>query len=131
MAVSVWLENRVRAVSTNGLNSGGDNVRKSQGAKFRKSQTGNLCAVVVTVFIAVPSGIMGLLQVVWNADDEDLRLMEVPGNVMSGSLNNIAVAGSVLGTINPEFAPNPELNAEITTAPVKPAVNTDTSAATA
>ena len=74
---------------------------------------------------------MGLLQVVWTDADDDLRLMEVPGNVMSGLLNNIAVAGSVLGTMKPEFAPNPELNAEITTAPVKPAANTDTSAATA
>ena len=58
MAVSVWLGNRVRAVSTNGLNSGGDNVRKSQGAKFRKIHTGNLRAVVVTVLIAA-------LEVLW------------------------------------------------------------------
>ena len=63
--------------------------------------------------------------------DEDLLLIDVPGRVTSGSLNNRAVAGTVLGTTNPEFAPNAVLNTETTTDPSNPAAKSETSAATA
>merc|ERR1719507_1121449 len=62
--------------------------------------------------------------------DDETRLIDVPGTVTSGSLNNIAVAGIVRGTINPESAPNPELNTAITIAPGKPETNSATSDAT-
>ena len=65
------------------------------------------------------------------ASDEDRRLIDVPGRVISGSLNNRAVAGMVLGITNPVFAPNAVLNTETTTDPGNPAANSDTSAATA
>ena len=55
----------------------------------------------------------------------------MPGTVISGSLNNTAVAGIVLGVIKPELPSKTVLNTEITTAPCKPAVNTETSASTA
>ena len=55
----------------------------------------------------------------------------MPGTVISGSLNNTAVAGIVLGAMNPELPSKTVLNTEITTAPCKPALNTETSASTA
>ena len=118
-------------MSTFGLNSGGANVLRSQGAKFLRSHTGNVCAVVVIAFIAAPKGIMGLLHP--NRDGSvDVRLLiDVPGSVMSGSLNSRAVAGIVLGMTNPEFAPRAVLKTEITTDPGNPAANKDTSDAIA
>ena len=115
-------ENFVIAVSTLVLNNGG--------AICRKSHTGNVCTVVVIVFIALPRGMMGLLQLDWKDWDDDLRVIDVPGTVTSGSLNSRAVAGIVLGITNPEFAPNSVLNTEITTAPGNPVANSDISAAT-
>ena len=117
-------------MSTLGLNNGGANVIISQGATFPRSHAGNACAVVVIEFTAFPNGIMGLLHPDSDGSVEVLRLIEVPGTVMSGSLNEIAVAGIVLGTTKPEFAPRTELNTEMTTAPGNPAANTDTSVAT-
>ena len=78
------------AVSTLGLNNGG--------AMRRKSHTGKVCTVVVTVFVALPRGIMGLAQLEWEGSDDDLRLIDVPDTDTSGSLNSRAVAGIVLGT---------------------------------
>ena len=117
------LVNRSMAVSTLGRNSGG--------AKFRNSHPGRVCTVDVIVFTTRPSGMIGLLQLIWVGLDEDLLLIDVPGRVTSGSLNNRAVAGTVLGTTNPEFAPKAVLNTDTTTAPGNPAAKSDTSAATA
>ena len=61
---------------------------------------------------------------------EDLLDIDVLGTLMSGSLNRTAVAGRVLGTRNPVFSMNSEAKTDITTAPVKPATNDDTSANT-
>ena len=83
------------------------------------------------LFITAPKGIMGLLHPGWERSDEVRRLIEVPGTVTSGSLNIRAVAGMVLGTTNPEFAPSVELNTDMTTAPGNPAAKRDNSAATA
>ena len=105
--------------------------RKKGGTMCLKSHTGNVCAVVVIVFIALPRGIIGLLQLEWEGSNDDLWLIDVPGTVTSGSLNSTAVAGIVLGTTNPESAPNPVLNTDITTAPGNPAAKSDTSAPTA
>ena len=80
--------------------------------------------------VALPRGIMGLAQLEWEGSDDDLRLIDVPDTDTSGSLNSRAVAGTVLGTTNPESAPNPVLKTEITTAPGNPVANSDTSAAT-
>ena len=118
-------------MSTLGLNSGGANVLRSQGAKFLRSHTGNVCAVVVIVLTAAPNGMIGLLHPGWERSDEVRRLIEVPGTVTSGSLNIRAVAGMVLGTTNPELAPSVELNTDMTTAPGNPAAKRDNSAATA
>ena len=126
MAASVKLEYRVKALSTYGLNRGGANCLNIQGATFLNSHTGN----VVALLIALPRGIMALLQVDWMGSDDETRLIDVPGTVTSGSLNNIAVAGIVRGTINPESTPNPELNTAITIAPGKPETNSATSDAT-
>ena len=126
MAASVKLEYRVSALSTYGLNRGGANCLNIQGATFLNSHTGN----VVALLIALPRGIMALLQVDWMGSDDEIRLIDVPGTVTSGSLNNIAVAGIVRGTINPESTPNPELNTAITIAPGKPETNSATSDAT-
>ena len=131
MAWSVKSAYRVRAVSTFGLNSGGVAVIISQGAKFLRSHTGNVCAVVVIAFTAAPNGMIGLLHPGWERSDEVRRLIEVPGTVTSGSLNIRAVAGMVLGTTNPELAPSVELNTDMTTAPGNPAAKRDNSAATA
>ena len=126
MAASVKLEYRVSALSTYGLNRGGANCLNIQGATFLNSHTGN----VVALLIAFPRGIMALLQVDWMGSDDEIRLIDVPGTVTSGSLNNIAVAGIVRGTINPESIPKPELNTAITIAPGKPETNSATSDAT-
>ena len=126
MAASVKLEYRVSAISTYGLNRGGANCLNIQGATFLNSHTGN----VVALLIALPRGIMALLQVDWMGSDDEIRLIDVPGTVTSGSLNNIAVAGIVRGTMNPESIPNPELNTAITIAPGKPETNSATSDAT-
>ena len=126
MAASVKLEYRVSALSTYGLNRGGANCLNIQGATFLNSHTGN----VVALLIALPRGIMALLQVDWMGSDDEIRLIDVPGTVTSGSLNNIAVAGIVRGTMNPESIPNPELNTAITIAPGKPETNSATSDAT-
>ena len=126
MAASVKLEYRVSALSTYGLNRGGANCLNIQGATFLNSHTGN----VVALLIALPRGIMGLLQVDWMGSDDEIRLIDVPGTVTSGSLNNIAVAGIVRGTMNPESIPKPELNTAITIAPGKPETNSATSDAT-
>ena len=126
MAASVKLEYRVSALSTYGLNRGGANCLNIQGATFLNSHTGN----VVALLIALPRGIMALLQVDWMGSDDEIRLIEVPGTVTSGSLNNIAVAGIVRGTMNPESIPKPELNTAITIAPGKPETNSATSDAT-
>ena len=115
--------NLLIALSNLGLNRGG--------ATVLRSHTGNVCAVVVMVFIALPKGIIGLLHPDWEGSADVRLLIDVPGNVMSGSLNNKAVAGIVLGTTKPELAPRAELNTDITTAPGNPAANSDTSAATA
>ena len=131
IAWSVRSAYRLRAVSTLGLNSGGANVLRSQGAKFLRSHTGNVCAVVVIVLTAAPNGMIGLLHPGWERSDEVRRLIEVPGTVTSGSLNIRAVAGMVLGTTNPELAPSVELNTDMTTAPGNPAAKRDNSAATA
>ena len=126
MAASVKLEYRFSALSTYGLNRGGANCLNIQGATFLNSHTGN----VVALLIALPRGIMALLQVDWMGSEDETRLIDVPGTVTSGSLNNIAVAGIVRGTINPESTPNPELNTAITIAPGKPETNSATSDAT-
>ena len=126
MAASVKLEYRVSALSTYGLNRGGANCLNIQGATFLNSHTGN----VVALLIALPRGIMALLQVDWMVSDDETRLIDVPGTVTSGSLNNIAVAGIVRGTINPESTPRPELKTAITIAPGKPETNSATSDAT-
>ena len=126
MAASVKLEYRVSALSTYGLNRGGANCLNIQGATFLNSHTGN----VVALLIALPRGIMALLQVDWMGSDDETRLIDVPGTVTSGSLNNIAVAGIVRGTMNPESIPKPELNTAITIAPGKPETNSATSDAT-
>ena len=126
MAASVKLEYRVSALSTYGLNRGGANCLNIQGATFLNSHTGN----VVALLIAFPRGIMALLQVDWMGSDDEIRLIDVPGTVTSGSLNNIAVAGIVRGTMNPESIPKPELNTAITIAPGKPETNSATSDAT-
>ena len=126
MAASVKLEYRVSALSTYGLNRGGANCLNIQGATFLNSHTGN----VVALLIALPRGIMALLQVDWMGSDDEIRLIDVPGTVTSGSLNNIAVAGIVRGTMNPESIPKPELNTAITIAPGKPETNSATSDAT-
>ena len=131
MAWSVKSAYRLRAVSTFGLNSGGVAVIISQGAKFLRSHTGNVCAVVVIAFTAAPNGMIGLLHPGWERSDEVRRLIEVPGTVTSGSLNIRAVAGMVLGTTNPELAPSVELNTDMTTAPGNPAAKRDNSVATA
>ena len=126
MAASVKLEYRVKALSTYGLNRGGANCLNIQGATFLNSHTGN----VVALLIALPRGIMALLQVDWMGSDDEIRLIDVPGTVTSGSLNNIAVAGIVRGTINPELRPKLELKTAVTTAPGKPETNNATSDAT-
>ena len=126
MAASVKLEYRVKALSTYGLNRGGANCLNIQGATFLNSHTGN----VVALLIALPRGIMALLQVDWMGSDDEIRLIDVPGTVTSGSLNNIAVAGIVRGTINPELRPKLELKTAVTTAPGKPETNSATSDAT-
>ena len=126
MAASVKLEYRVSVLSTYGLNRGGANCLNIQGATFLNSHTGN----VVALLIALPRGIMALLQVDWMGSDDEIRLIDVPGTVTSGSLNNIAVAGIVRGTMNPESIPKPELNTAITIAPGKPETNSATSDAT-
>ena len=126
MAASVKLEYRFSALSTYGLNRGGANCLNIQGATFLNSHTGN----VVALLIALPRGIMALLQVDWMGSDDEIRLIDVPGTVTSGSLNNIAVAGIVRGTMNPESIPKPELNTAITIAPGKPETNSATSDAT-
>ena len=126
MAASVKLEYRVSALSTYGLNRGGANCLIIQGATLCNSHTGN----VVALLIALPRGIMALLQVDWMGSDDEIRLIDVPGTVTSGSLNNIAVAGIVRGTMNPESIPKPELNTAITIAPGKPETNSATSDAT-
>ena len=115
--------NRSITVSNLGRNNGG--------AKNLMSHNGRVCTVDVIVFTTFPSGMIGLLQLEWEASDEDRRLIDVPGRVISGSLNNRAVAGIVLGTTNPVFAPNAVLNTETTTDPGNPAANSETSAATA
>ena len=117
------LVNRSMAVSTLGRNNGG--------AKCLNSHPGRVCTVDVILFTTLPSGMIGLLQLIWVGLDEDLLLIDVPGRVTSGSLNNRAVAGTVLGTTNPEFAPKAVLNTDTTTAPGNPAAKSDTSAATA
>ena len=48
-----------------------------------------------------------------------------------GSLNSRAVAGTLLGTINPEFTPIAVLNTEIATASGNPAANGKSSDAVA
>ena len=126
MAASVKLEYRVKALSTYGLNRGGANCLNIQGATFLNSHTGN----VVALLIALPRGIMALLQVDWMGSDDETRLIDVPGTVTSGSLNNIAVAGIVRGTINPELRPKLELKTAVTTAPGMPETNNATSDAT-
>ena len=126
MAASVKLEYRVSALSTYGLNRGGANCLNIQGATFLNSHTGNVVALLITL----PRGIMALLQVDWMGSDDEIRLIDVPGTVTSGSLNNIAVAGIVRGTMNPESIPKPELNTAITIAPGKPETNSATSDAT-
>ena len=73
-------------------------------------------------------GMIGLLQL--EDSDDDLRLMDVPGTVTSGSLNIIAVAGIVLLTMKPELAPSLELNTAMTTDPGSPVANSETSVAT-
>ena len=115
--------NRAIMLSTFGLNNGG--------AIVLRSHTGNVCAVVVIVFMAVPNGIIGLLHPDWEGSVDVRRLIDVPGSVISGSLNSRAVAGTVLGTTNPEFAPRAVVKTEITTDPGNPAANSDTSDATA
>ena len=82
------------------------------------------------MFVALPRGIIGLVQLLRKGSDDDLRLIDVPDTDTSGSLNSRAVAGNVLGTTNPESTPNPVLNTEITTAPGNPVANSDISAAT-
>ena len=126
MAASVKLEYRVSALSTYGLNRGGANCLNIQGATFLNSHTGNVVALLITL----PRGIIALLQVDWMGSDDETRLIDVPGTVTSGSLNNIAVAGIVRGTMNPESIPKPELNTAITIAPGKPETNSATSDAT-
>ena len=116
-------ENLVIVLSTLGLNKGG--------AKFLSNHTGNVDAVDVIVFTALPNGTMGLLHLDMEGSADVLRLMDVPGSVISGSLNNRAVAGMLLGTTKPEFVPKPVLNTEMITAPGNPAANSETSAATA
>ena len=130
MAALVKLEYRFSALSTYGLNRGGANCLIIQGATSCNSHTGNVCNVVVALLIALPRGIMALLQVDWMGSEDETRLIDVPGTVTSGSLNNIAVAGIVRGTINPESIPKPELNTAITIAPGKPETNSATSDAT-
>ena len=105
--------------------------RNNGGAKNLNSHNGRVCTVDVIVFTTFPRGMIGLLQLVLEASDEDRRLIDVPGRVISGSLNNRAVAGMVLGITNPVFAPNAVLNTETTTDPGNPAANSETSAATA
>ena len=83
------------------------------------------------VFTTFPNGMIGLLHLIWVESDEYRRLIDVSGRVISGSLNNRAVAGMVLVTTNPEFAPNAVLNTETTTDPGNPAAKSETSAATA
>ena len=117
------LVNRSMALSTLGLNNGG--------AKFLNSHTGRVCAVDVTLFTTLPSGMMGLLQLLWEASDGDCLLIDVPVRVKSGSLNNKAVAGMVLGITNPEFTPKAVLNTDTTTDPGNPAAKREISAATA
>ena len=131
IAASAWLRNLLKNVSTFGLNNGGAKFLNSQGARFLKSHVGNVCnfsTVVVTVFMALPMGMIGLLQL--EDSDDDLRLMDVPGTVTSGSLNIIAVAGIVLLTMKPELAPSLELNTAMTTDPGNPVANSETSVAT-
>ena len=130
MAALVKLEYRVSALSTYGLNRGGANCLIIQGATLCNSHTGNVRNAVVALFILFPRGIMGLLQVDWTGSDDEIRLIDVPGTVTSGSLNNIAVAGIVRGTINPELRPKLELKTAVTTAPGKPETNSPTSDAT-
>ena len=96
-----------------------------------RSHTGNVCAVVVIVFTAAPNGIMGRLHPDCEGSADVRLLIDVPGSVMSGSLNITAVAGIVLGTTKPEFAPRAELKTDITTAPGNPATSSATSDATA
>ena len=96
-----------------------------------RSHTGNVCAVVVIVFMALPNGIIGLLHPDCEGSADVRRLIDVPGSVISGSLNSRAVAGIVLGMKNPEFAPRAVLKTEITTDPGNPAANKDTSDAIA
>ena len=117
------LLNLSMALFTLGLNNGG--------AKFCIIHTGKVCTDDVSVFTTCPSGMIGLLQLGLELSDEDLRLIDVPGRVISGSLNKTAVAGKVLGITNPVFAPNTVLNTETTTDPGNPAANSETSAATA
>ena len=97
--------NRAMMLSTTGLNRGG--------AMVLRSHTGNVCAVVVIVFTAAPNGIMGRLHPDCEGSADVRLLIDVPGSVMSGSLNSRAVAGTLLGTINPEFTPIAVLNTEI------------------
>ena len=117
------LVNCSMAVSTLGRNNGGD--------KFFNSHTGRVCTVDVIVFTTFPNGMIGLLHLIWEESDEYRGLIDVPGRVISGSLNKRAVAGMVLVTTNPEFAPNAVLNTETTTDPGNPAAKSETSAATA
>ena len=118
------LDHRIRAASALGLYAGGN--------AFLKSHVEKLWAEFVSVLIVWPTGMIGRLQLEWDRSDvEELLLIVVPGTVISGSLNNTAVAGIVLGVINPELPSKTVLNTEITTAPCKPAVNTETSASTA
>ena len=83
------------------------------------------------LFITAPKGIMGLLHPERDGSADARLLIDVPGSVMSGSLNIRAVAGIVLGTMKPEFAPRVELKTEITTEPGNPATSRATSDATA
>ena len=117
------VDHRFRAVSALGLNAGGN--------AFLKSHEEKLWAELVSVLIVRPMGIIGRLQLDWDRSELELLLIVVPGTVISGSLNNTAVAGIVLGVIKPELPSKTVLNTEITTAPCKPAVNTETSASTA
>ena len=90
-------------------------------------------SLIASIFL--PRGITGLLHAFSASIDfgdiaEDLRDIDVLGTLMSGSLNRTAVAGRDLGTRNPVFSMNSEAYTDITTAPVKPATNDDTSAST-
>ena len=117
------VDHRFRAVSALGLNAGGSALLKSHVEK--------LWAELVSVLIVRPMGMIGRLQLGWDRSDVELLLIVVPGTCTSGSLNITAVAGIVLGVINPELPSKTVLNTEITTAPCKPAVNNETSASTA